>query len=255
MKFIKTRITESIINRLDEAEDYSTKIKTKDLEDLPGFPEDIHWYTNRYGIQFKEKESGAYYIVTGDKEDIDRFIKDFEIGIKLTEANENKRTYRVTYSLKNTDNVFNAIMVKANSEQEAKDICLNKIKEVNEILGVQELNDLDIENNKKKGMSLLEDFEEGEDIPEPPVVGDDFAASSVINDLIKDEWTAIDQYNTAMANFKEWGIDGKVIEVLNHIMLDENTHVGNLQEILALFAPATDKIEKGNEQAEDILNK
>lgn len=246
------------------AQEYITTFSKDTLNDLPGFPEDMHWYANRYALDFKTSDHSSYYTVTGAKEDVDRFIRDFDIDVFDESLNEEMKhgIYRVTYVEDAGANIFSAVMVRAESELEANAIFSQKLPG-KEIIGTRELDDREVENNKKRGMSLLEDLEVGEleheeaeegDNPAPPVAGEESAAASLINSLIRDEWTAIEQYNSAMVNLKELEVDEKIIEVLNHIMFDENTHVGNLQEVLKLLAPATDKIEKGNEQAEQILN-
>lgn len=239
------------------AQEYITTFSKNTLNDLPGFPEDMHWYTNRYALDFKTSDHSSYYTVTGTKEDVDRFIRDFDLE-EITEfLNEEmeRNVYRVTYVVDKDANIFSAVMINARGEGDAQSIFLKKFPDT-EILGIRELDDIEVETNKKKGMSLIEDLEpeEAGDSPEPPVAGEESAGASIINSLIRDEWVAIDQYNSAMVNLKEFGVDEKIIEVLNHIMFDENTHVGNLQEVLALLAPATDKIEKGTEQAEEILD-
>ncbi len=256
----------------DPAQGYVIDFPKDVLNDLPGFPEDMHWYANRYALDFKTSDSSSYYTVTGTKEDVDRFIRDFDLGNFVESLNQNKGSklneetehaiYRVTYVVDKDANIFSAVMINARGEADAQSVFLKKFPGV-EILGIVKLDDIEVETNKKKGMSLIEDLEVGEleheeaeegNNPEPPVAGEESAAASLINSLIRDEWLAIEQYNSAMVNLKEYGVDEKIIEVLNHIMFDENTHVGNLQEVLALLAPATNKIEKGNEQAEQILN-
>ena len=173
------------------------KIKEEDLQNLPDWPDDKHWYVSRYNVDFEKIPDTPFYKVIADnRKDIGRFVHDFNLDSSVLVGNF-------------------------------------------------------LESIDKK--ELNEDVEEGEEIPEPPVIGTESAAASIINSLIRDEWVAIEQYNSAMTNFKEMEVSDKIIEVLNHIMIDENTHVGNLQEVLALLAPATDKIEKGNEQAEEIL--
>ncbi len=249
---------------LKESNLVTIKFKDEELKDLPGFPTDAYWYTNRYAITFDYKETSNTWLVKGEKEDIDRFIKSF--GLKATDESLNEETehaiYRVTYVVDKDANIFSAVMINARGEADAQSVFLKKFPDT-EILGIRKLDDREVETNKKKGMSLIEDLEVGEleheeaeegNNPEPPVAGEESAAASLINSLIRDEWLAIEQYNSAMVNLKEYGVDEKIIEVLNHIMFDENTHVGNLQEVLALLAPATNKIEKGNEQAEQILN-
>ena len=185
-------------------------------------------------------------------------------GMSLIEDLDNTGSgiYKITVREKDAPDIFSSFMVKANSEAEAKQLYQDKYSSYGELVGIRDVADYEVKEFKRRGMKLYEDLDVDEleseeeatkDNPEPPVAGEESAAASIINSLIRDEWLAIEQYNTAMVNLKEYGIDEKIIEVLNHIMMDENTHVGNLQEVLALLAPATDKIEKGNEQAEQIL--
>lgn len=243
-----------------------TKVRTKDGTLLPlGFKIKGGYFINGFDpttntvfiSQSTDVDGGDDYAVEDVVEMIKHPVTD---EAKLNEEIENK-IYRVTYVVDKDANIFSAVMIKAVAEGEAQSIFLNKFPDT-EILGIREIDDGEVETNKKKGMSLIEDLDVDEleaeekateDNPEPPVAGEESAAASIINSLIRDEWLAIEQYNSAMINLKEYNVDEKIIEVLNHIMFDENTHVGNLQEVLALLAPATDKIEKGNEQAEQIL--
>ena len=253
----------------DCEEEYVTVTLPKDaLNDLPDFPQQLYWYTNRYALDFKTSDHSSYYTVTGEKEDIDRFIDDFDLNYALKEQKEpikedaEKSIFKITVREKDSPDIFSSFMVKANSEEEANQLYQDKYADYGELAGIRGVDDYEVGEFKRRGMKLYEDLEvdeleaeeeKTEDNPEPPVAGEESAAASIINSLIRDEWLAIEQYNSAMVNLKELKVDDKIIEVLNHVMFDENTHVGNLQEVLALLAPATDKIEKGNEQAEKIL--
>ena len=224
----------------------------------------LNKYITKPGYEGKdikyEDGKDAFLLFDNDK-DAWNYIRNTLHQERLREHVGDSNIYRITYVVDKDVNIFSAVMVNAMAEGEAQSIFLKKFPDT-EILGIRELDDREVETNKKKGMSLIEDLDVGEleseeeatkDNPEPPVAGEESAAASLINSLIRDEWLAIEQYNSAMVNLKELKVDEKIIEVLNHIMFDENTHVGNLQEVLALLAPATDKIEKGNEQAEKIL--
>ena len=244
------------------------KIKEEDLQNLPDWLDDKHWYVSRYNIDFEKIPDTPFYKVIADnRKDIGRFVHDFDLDDKvlvgnflesvskeeLKEEKEEMPIYKITVKEKDAQDLFSSFMVRANSEEEAKQLYQDKYAAYGELVGIRDVSDYEVNEFKRRGMKLYEDVEENEEVPAPPIVGEESAAASIINSLIRDEWVAIDQYNSAMANFKEMKIGDKIIEVLNHIMIDENTHVGNLQEVLALLAPATDKIEKGNEQAEEIL--
>lgn len=281
----------------ESSQSYIAEFSKKALEDLPGFPEDATWYASRYYLEFKLADDK--YFVTGAKENIDGFVKDFMLEDFIESMNENLKLqeeldysiYRVTYVVDKADNIFSAVMINARGELEAKMIFAKKFPDT-EILGVKKLDDIEVETNKKKGMSLIEDLDVNDELekqtdaekdseeiaetssdtadnksvdelvddaekagenPEPPVVGEKSTCASLINELIREEFEAIEQYNTAMINMKELNADPHIIDVLNHIMYDENAHVGNLQQVLKLLAPATDKIEKGTEQADSIM--
>ena len=87
-------------------------------------------------------------------------------------------------------------------------------------------------------------------IEEGPKVG----MASVIGDLIKDEYEAIDGYNAAIATAQAEGFEDAV-RVLTEIQAEENIHVGQLQEVMKLFDPNADKVEDGQaEGAEQLAN-
>lgn len=122
-----------------------------------------------------------------------------------------------------------------------------------------------------KNESLKEDKEEEETlpdvVPEEPIVVSTEAESevdevleenaivSLINSLLKDEFEAIDGYTSAISTLtiedKEKYEDA--IKVLSDISLEENVHVGQLQEILKLVSSNAEAIEQGKEEAKEII--
>jgi len=97
--------------------------------------------------------------------------------------------------------------------------------------------------------SLKEDIAEDEVCPECKQAG----LSTVISDLIKDEWEAIDGYKSSVATFKDQGQDPNVIKVFEDIIAEEMKHVGQLEAALKGIAPESENIEKGNEEGEQQL--
>ena len=76
----------------------------------------------------------------------------------------------------------------------------------------------------------------------------------MISDLIKDEYEAIDSYNSAIATAEAEGFSD-MISVLAEIEAEENLHVGQLQELMKLVDPNASKVEDGQvEGAEQLSN-
>lgn len=101
---------------------------------------------------------------------------------------------------------------------------------------------------------LEEGFEnpEGKEIPSAPTE-DNAGIANLINALIKDEWDAIDGYQSAIMNIKSYSNDTDSVRVLEEIANDEYAHVGNLQKILNRFAPQASTIADGVKEAEATI--
>lgn len=100
------------------------------------------------------------------------------------------------------------------------------------------------------GESLTESNTEG---AKPIETGAALGMATVLSDLIKDEYEAIDGYNTAIATAKAEGF-GDMIKVLTDIQAEENIHIGQLQELMKMVDPNASKIEDGTVEAEEILS-
>lgn len=81
----------------------------------------------------------------------------------------------------------------------------------------------------------------------------DLGLFQMITGLVKDEWEAIEGYQSSIATCKAEKRED-IVSVLTDILDEENLHVGQLQAILQQLDPATDKIEDGQEEAEQQLN-
>lgn len=101
---------------------------------------------------------------------------------------------------------------------------------------------------------LVEDTEPGEPVPPAPEVGTESGAALIINELIKSEYDAIDQYNSAIVTLKDQGRED-LADILTAIANDENTHVGNLIVASKLVNPQAHSIVDGEDEAKDILDK
>lgn len=73
--------------------------------------------------------------------------------------------------------------------------------------------------------------------------------ASVISDLIKDEYEAIDGYNSAIATAEAEGF-GDMVNVLTEIQAEENLHIGQLQAIMNTLDPNSHLVDDG--QAEGV---
>ena len=76
-----------------------------------------------------------------------------------------------------------------------------------------------------------------------------------INDLIQDEFEAIDRYNSAIITLESIGYkdSDKLVAILNDILNEENIHIGQLQEALMLVSPHAKDIEQGKEEAQEVI--
>lgn len=101
---------------------------------------------------------------------------------------------------------------------------------------------------------LVEDTEPGESVPPTPKVGTQSGAALIINELIKSEYDAIDQYNSAIVTLKDDGRED-LVDILTAIANDENTHVGNLIVASKLVNPQAHSIVDGEDEAKGILDK
>lgn len=79
----------------------------------------------------------------------------------------------------------------------------------------------------------------------------------VLSDLIKDEFEAIDGYNSSIATLKILENDGSdysgIIANLEDIKNEELVHVGQLQKCLAEVNPEAEAIDDGNEEASETI--
>lgn len=94
----------------------------------------------------------------------------------------------------------------------------------------------------------------GEDDSTPPKTLEDNAIASLINDLIVDEFEAVNGYNSAIATANEIGRPD-IVKVFADIANEENVHIGQLQKLLTLVSTNANSIGSGFEEAEAQLNR
>ena len=82
--------------------------------------------------------------------------------------------------------------------------------------------------------------------------GASIGMASLISDLIKDEYEAIDGYNSAMATAAAEGYED-MIAVLSEIQSEENVHIGQLQTLMTMVDPNAHMVEDGRQEGEEQL--
>ena len=102
--------------------------------------------------------------------------------------------------------------------------------------------------------SLTEDATDIEtETLEGPKQGPEFGLAALLNDAIKDEWDAIDTYNSLAVSARDEGFEN-IAEVIDEINTEENKHVGQLQEILKTISPNTDAIKVGEQEGKEQMS-
>ena len=93
--------------------------------------------------------------------------------------------------------------------------------------------------------SLTEDLE-------GPKEGPEYGLSSLLNDAIQDEFKTIDLYNTLAVTARAEGFEN-IAKVIEEINIEENRHVGQLQEALKLLSPNASAIDDGEVEGQEQL--
>ena len=112
-----------------------------------------------------------------------------------------------------------------------------------------------INDIKRSNDGLIEDLNESLTTDAKPIeTGAAVGMAAVLSDLIKDEYEAIEGYNSAIATAEAEGY-GDMVKVLTDIQAEENIHIGQLQELMKMVDPNAHKIEDGYaEAAEELSN-
>ena len=133
----------------------------------------------------------------------------------------------------------------------------------------EELEEISAQNILTEEDTDLKDQDGSEDTPVTPDVesvtpvvsteaeeqGVETGILNTLRSLIQDEYEAIDGYNNAYQMLIELDKYENVAEILRHIMLEEYSHVGELQKCLAEIDPeAFQSLDSGEDDAEDILD-
>lgn len=105
--------------------------------------------------------------------------------------------------------------------------------------------------------SVKSSIKESDDIEVEPMKGPKDtkigALATMINQAIKDEWSAIQTYNDLSLKAREYGYEDIAV-ISDEIGTEENKHVGQLQMALAEISPNTDAIRVGEQEGEEQLD-
>lgn len=104
-------------------------------------------------------------------------------------------------------------------------------------------------NDQNFNESLIEDLE---------IDNQNSGISSWINNLIKDEWEAVDGYKMTLMqleNLENKDSYENIMNNLNDILEEEMVHIGQLQAVLKDVEPAADFIDTGKVEAEEETDK
>lgn len=153
-------------------------------------------------------------------------------------------TYKVTFTLGKHNNWSR---VDANNEQEAEKIVRDYVTRkwpdrTFEVTSVEEFDEEEMEESLNESLGEVTDAQ-------PIETGAEVGMASVISDLIKDEYEAIDGYNSAIATAEAEGFED-MVRVLTEIQAEENLHIGQLQSIMNTIDPNAHLVDDG--QAEGI---
>jgi hypothetical protein len=153
-------------------------------------------------------------------------------------------TYKVSFTLGKHENWSR---IDASSEEEAGQLVQDYITKK---WPDREFKIIKIEKFDEEEMaeSLTESITDAQPIETGAAVG----MASVISDLIKDEYEAIDGYNSAIATAEAEGF-GDMVNVLSEIQAEENLHIGQLQTLMTMVDPNAHLVDDGQQEGIEQL--
>ena len=157
-------------------------------------------------------------------------------------------TYKVTYTLGSHENWSR---VDTSSESEAEQIVTKYItnkwpdREF-KIIETSEFDESELEE------TLNEALEDQITDAQPIETGAAVGMAAIISDLIKDEYEAIDGYNSAIATAEAEGF-GDMVRVLTEIQAEENLHIGQLQTLMNMVDPNAHLVDDGQQEGIEQL--
>ena len=108
------------------------------------------------------------------------------------------------------------------------------------------------------GESLTEDVDSSEEKKDeesldPPEAGDPIGVANLLNMLIKSEWDAIEDYNSAIQTLTGMNFDETILNIIKDIVGEEHVHIGQLQKALETVSPNAVNIQEGEKEATEQL--
>lgn len=106
--------------------------------------------------------------------------------------------------------------------------------------------------------SLTEDVDSSEEKKDeesldPPEAGDPIGVANLLNMLIKSEWDAIEDYNSAIQTLTGMNFDETILNIIKDIVGEEHVHIGQLQKALETVSPNAVNIQEGEKEATEQL--
>lgn len=177
-------------------------------------------------------------------DNLDQVVQDVETDTQTVEPVTT--TYKVTFTLgKHTNWSRVTTTDEEDAKQQVTDYVTKKWPDREfEITEVEEFNEEELEEELNESLTDAQPIETGASV----------GMASVISDLIKDEYEAIDGYNSAIATAEAEGFTD-MISVLTEIQAEENLHIGQLQAIMNTLDPNSHLIDDGQQEgAEQLAN-
>lgn len=110
-----------------------------------------------------------------------------------------------------------------------------------------------INSIKYQTQPITEELNESNIIDAEPIeTGAEVGMAAIISDLIKDEYEAIDGYNSAIATAQAEGFLD-MINVLSEIQAEENLHIGQLQTLMNSVDPNAHLVDDGQQEGIEQL--
>lgn len=221
--------------------------------------EEINFNTLEDAKAWIDKYDGKFKLEVKYGNEIHAVIKDEFITESLTEdtntynsarlhvtTNDNY-SYYFNFKTPVSEEQINSFKQKVNSG-EAYWLDIKKEFDCEEVQSAKELN---------KPTAIIKSRADKDDLTEDVTIvteveTDNNGLATIINQLIKDEFDAIQQYNDAIVNFETEGRTD-LVQVLTDILHEENLHVGQLEVLLEQVNGVANSIDQGKAEAETQL--
>lgn len=252
----------------DEVDNDITDTETLDTDDISSDESTVATTTTLYKVSFTlGKHDNWSRVDATSKEEAEQLVRDyvtrkwpdreFEV-VEIEEFDETEIEESLNESLENNTMEANKIFVNGEPyitfEKDTPQDEIDKIAyQLKNILGTKEVRVVyeDGSTYNMKVEALAESLGEITDA-QPIETGAEVGMATVISDLIKDEYEAIDGYNSAIATAEAEGF-GDMINVLTEIQAEENLHIGQLQALMNTIDPNAHLVDDGQQEGIEQL--